>query len=106
MASAECEPIMGSGESIASYSRIVEVYKIDKLMTLLGRVSAVCDQGGAQGQGRGQRSRDTGTFVISQKQTKSLLLRGKWLDRKETPLLTFLSFSPFPFFRIPIPKWL
>ena len=32
----------------------------------------------AQGQGRGQRSRDMGTFVTSQ---KSLLLASKWLDR-------------------------
>ena len=34
---------------------------------------------GAQGQG--QRSRDTGTFVLAQKQ---LLLAGKWLDRHQT----------------------
>jgi len=37
--------------------------------------------GCAQGQGQGQSSRDTDTFVISQ---KSLLLAGKWLDGDET----------------------
>ena len=37
--------------------------------------------GSAQGQGRGQRSRDTGSFVMSQ---KMLLLAGKWLDRHRT----------------------
>jgi len=37
--------------------------------------------GCAQGQGQGQTSRDTDTFVISQ---KSLLLAGKWLDRDQT----------------------
>ena len=37
--------------------------------------------GSAQGQGRGQRSRDTGTFVLSQ---KLLLLTGKWLDCHQT----------------------
>jgi len=35
----------------------------------------------AQGQGRGQKSRDTDTFVISR---KSLLLAGKWLERYQT----------------------
>ena len=35
----------------------------------------------AQGHGRGQRSPDTGTFLISR---KSLLLAGKWLDRHQT----------------------
>ena len=37
--------------------------------------------GRAQGQGRGQRSRDTGTFVLAR---KSLLLVGKRLDRDQT----------------------
>jgi len=37
--------------------------------------------GCAQGQGRGQRSRDMGTSVMS---GKSLLLAGKWLDRHQT----------------------
>jgi len=37
--------------------------------------------GCAQGQGRGQRSRNTGTFVVSQ---KSFFLADKWLDRHQT----------------------
>ena len=37
--------------------------------------------GYAQGRGRGQRSRDMGTFLISR---KSLLLASKWLDRHQT----------------------
>ena len=37
--------------------------------------------GCAQGQGQGQRSRDTGTFVLAR---KSLLLPGKWPDRNQT----------------------
>jgi len=37
--------------------------------------------GCAQGQGQGQRSRDTGTFVLAR---KSLLLAGKWPDRHQT----------------------
>jgi len=36
--------------------------------------------GFAQGQGRGQKSRDRDTFVISR---KSLLLSGRWLDRHQ-----------------------
>jgi len=40
----------------------------------------------AQGQGQGQRSRDTGTFVLSR---KSLLLAGKWTDRDETCIRWF-----------------
>ena len=31
---------------LGANSRIVPVYKVDKMMTLLGRVSAVCDRGG------------------------------------------------------------
>jgi len=37
--------------------------------------------GCAQGQGQGQRSHDTGTFVLAR---KSLLLPGKWPDRDQT----------------------
>jgi len=37
--------------------------------------------GCAQGQGQGQRSCDTGTFVLGR---KSLLLPGKWSDRHQT----------------------
>ena len=37
--------------------------------------------GCAQGQGEGQRSHDTGTFVLA---LKSLLLPGKWPDRDQT----------------------
>jgi len=47
--------------------------------------------GYAQGQGWAQRSRDTGTFVISRK----LLLAGKWLDRDKTH--SFATNLPFPF---------
>jgi len=43
--------------------------------------------------GRGQRSRDTGTFVILR---KSLLLAGS-IVTKLTPSLTSPSLSPFPF---------
>ena len=35
----------------------------------------------AQGRGQGQRSRDTGTFVLD---LKSLFLAGKWLDCNQT----------------------
>ena len=37
--------------------------------------------GCAQGQAQGQRSRNTGTFVLAR---KSLLLAGKWLERDQT----------------------
>ena len=46
--------------------------------------------GCAQGQGRGQRSRDTGSFVLSQ---KLLLLAGKWLDRHRTFTARSVSYT-------------
>jgi len=53
-----------------------------------GRIATKLSQDGLQvsvhpgcAQGQGQRSRDTGTFVLA---GKSLLLLGKWLDRDQT----------------------
>ena len=61
-------------------------------------------RGCAEPQGRSQTSRDTGTYMISQ---KSLLLPGKWLHPDQTQ--SFANLLPFVrsvFFCIPIPKWL
>jgi len=56
--------------------RIATKLSQDKLQV---SVHPGCAQG--QGQGKGQRLRDTGTFVLAR---KSLLLPGKWLDRNQT----------------------
>jgi len=55
-------------------------------------------EGCVEGQGRGQRLRDRGTYMISQ---KSLLLPGKWLHRDQTrsfPITspTFCTFGFLP----------
>ena len=54
----------------------------------------------AKGQGRGQSSRDTGSFVISQ---KSLLLPGKWLDREQTHSANLAFPFSIPFSSTPQP---
>ena len=74
------------------------------LHTLVSRLQVSMHPGRAQGQGRGQRSRDTSTFGILQKS----LLAGKWLHPYQTQCfpITSPSLCPFGFLPHSNPQWL